>query len=35
MVATRRDGQTIYYSLADDRVKQTIGLLYGFFCAAE
>ena len=35
MVATRRDGQTIYYSLADDRVKQTIGLLYGCFCAAE
>ena len=33
MVATRRDGQTIYYSLADERVKQTIGLLYQFFCA--
>ena len=33
MVATRRDGQTIYYSLADERVKQTIGMLYQFFCA--
>lgn len=33
MVATRRDGQTIYYRLADERVKQTIGLLHKFFCA--
>ncbi|MBU2977163.1 metalloregulator ArsR/SmtB family transcription factor [Alteromonas sp. C1M14] len=33
MVATRRDGQTIYYRLADDRVTQTIELLYRFFCA--
>ncbi len=33
MVVTRRDGQTIYYSLADQRVKQTIGMLYQFFCA--
>jgi len=33
MVATRRAGQTIYYRLADERVKQTIGLLHKFFCA--
>lgn len=35
MVATRREGQTIYYRLADNRVKQTIGLLYQFFCAEQ
>jgi len=33
MVDTRREGQTIYYRLADERVKQTISLLYQFFCA--
>lgn len=33
LVATRRDGQTIYYRLADERVKKTISLLYSFFCA--
>lgn len=32
MVTTRREGQTIYYKLADERIKQTMGLLYGFFC---
>ncbi len=32
MVATRRDGQTIYYRLADERVKRLIGLMYEFFC---
>lgn len=31
-VTTRRSGQTIYYSLADERIKQTINLLYSFFC---
>lgn len=35
MVVTRRDGQTIYYSLADERVKQTIAMLYQFFCAEK
>lgn len=33
MVATRREGQTIYYRLADERVTQTIELLYRFFCS--
>jgi DNA-binding transcriptional ArsR family regulator len=32
MVKTRRSGQTIYYSLADERIHQTMSLLYGFFC---
>ncbi len=32
LVATRRAGQTIYYSLADERIKQTMQLLYSFFC---
>ncbi|MCW8108243.1 metalloregulator ArsR/SmtB family transcription factor [Alteromonas ponticola] len=32
MVATRRDGQVIYYSLKDSRIEQTIALLYSFFC---
>lgn len=35
MVSTRREGQTIYYRLADKRVKQTIGLLYQFFCEEQ
>ncbi|GGW89879.1 ArsR/SmtB family transcription factor [Alteromonas halophila] len=33
LVATRREGQTIYYRLADDRIRETIGLLYRFFCS--
>lgn len=33
LVATRRAGQTIYYRLADDRIKQQMALLYQFFCA--
>lgn len=32
MVATRREGQTIYYRLADERVKRLISLMYEFFC---
>ena len=32
MVATRRAGQTIYYRLADERVKRLIALMYEFFC---
>lgn len=32
LVTTRRDGKTIYYSLADDRTKQVISLLYELFC---
>lgn len=31
-VATRRDAQSIYYSLADARVARLIGLLHELFC---
>ena len=32
LVATRRDGKTIYYSLADQNTYEVIGLLYRLFC---
>ncbi|MGE0022200.1 MAG: ArsR/SmtB family transcription factor [Hyphomicrobium sp.] len=32
-VATRRESQTIYYSLADSRVVRLIGVLHEMFCA--
>jgi DNA-binding transcriptional ArsR family regulator len=32
LVTTRRDGRTVYYSLADDRLKQFIGVIYDMFC---
>lgn len=32
LVATRRDGKTIYYSLADDRTRRMIELLYELYC---
>lgn len=35
LVSTRRDGKTIYYSLADDKTSQVIGLLYSLFCGRE
>jgi DNA-binding transcriptional ArsR family regulator len=35
LVATRRDAQTIYYSVVDDRVKQIIEKMYEFFCVTE
>jgi len=35
LVSTRRDGKTIYYSLADDKTTQVIGLLYSLFCGQE
>ncbi|WP_414827797.1 metalloregulator ArsR/SmtB family transcription factor [Alteromonas sp. H39] len=34
MVATRREGQVIFYRLADERIRRTIELLYEFFCAS-
>ena len=34
LVATRRAGQTIYYRLADARVRAFIDLLYRQFCVA-
>jgi DNA-binding transcriptional ArsR family regulator len=33
VVATRREAQSIYYSLADRRVSSLIGTLYELFCA--
>ena len=33
IVATRRESQTIYYSLASDKVGRLIGLLYELYCA--
>ena len=35
LVATRRDGKQIYYSLASDEVRRTIALLDDMFCAGE
>ena len=33
LVSTRRDGRTIYYAIANDRVRSIIGALYDSFCA--
>jgi DNA-binding transcriptional ArsR family regulator len=33
LVATRRDAQTIYYTVSDEKVKEIIKKLYEFFCA--
>lgn len=35
LVATRRDGKTIYYSLKDDKTRQVIALLYSLFCEPQ
>lgn len=35
LVATRREGKTIYYSLADDNTSQVISLLYNLFCGPK
>lgn len=35
LVSTRRDGKTIYYSLADESTYQMINLLYKLFCGPE
>lgn len=32
IVATRRDGQTIYYRLASDDARRLIALLYDIYC---
>lgn len=31
-VSTRRDGKTIYYSLANDDVRRVIGVVHEIFC---
>ncbi|WP_106607982.1 ArsR/SmtB family transcription factor [Shimia abyssi] len=33
LVSTRRDGKTIYYSLADKKTAEVIETLYRLFCA--
>jgi len=33
VVACRRDGKAIFYSIADDKARRTVGLLYEMFCA--
>ena len=33
LVKTRRDGRTVYYSIAGDDVASVIGTLYDLFCA--
>lgn len=35
LVQCRRDGQHVYYGLADERVTRLIGLLHEMFCAGE
>lgn len=35
VVATRRESQTIYYSLESERVRKLIDLLYQLYCADE
>jgi DNA-binding transcriptional ArsR family regulator len=33
LVSARRDGQSIYYSLASDKVARVLTTLHGIFCA--
>ena len=35
LVAARRDGKTIYYSIANEKVRAVIGVLYNAFCNAK
>jgi DNA-binding transcriptional ArsR family regulator len=35
LVKTRRESQTIFYSLSNENVSRFIALLYEVFCAAE
>jgi len=35
VVATRRESQTIHYSLASDKVMRLIGLLYELYCVPQ
>ena len=35
MVSTRRDAQSIYYSLARDDVRKLMGFLYQTYCGAD
>ena len=33
LITARRDGKTIYYSIADDRALKMMEVVYGMFCA--
>ncbi|PJK10198.1 transcriptional regulator [Lysobacteraceae bacterium NML120232] len=35
LVSTRREAQTIYYSLADGPAKRVLGTLHAIYCAPE
>ena len=35
LVNTRRDGKTIYYSLASEEARLVIGLIYDLFCREQ
>jgi DNA-binding transcriptional ArsR family regulator len=35
MVATRRDGKTIYYSLASEEARVVVGAVYEMFCGKK
>jgi ArsR family transcriptional regulator, virulence genes transcriptional regulator len=35
LVAARRDGKTIYYSIASEKARAVIGVLYDTFCATK
>ena len=35
LVDTRRDGKTIYYSLASEEVRKILDVMYNLFCSAE
>lgn len=35
LVNTRRDGKSIYYTLASNEARQVVNLLYGLFCASD
>ena len=35
VVESRREAQTIYYSISGDKVAQVVGLLYDLYCADD
>lgn len=35
LVTTRRDGKTIFYSIANENVRSVIALIYDIFCEGE
>lgn len=35
VVTSRRDAQTMYYSITDDKIAQVIGVLYELYCTDD